>query len=161
MGVKDTFLGNAVLLYIDTTTPTTTAGTAVSPADFVLVACLTDNGFDYTTNAITTDSKCSGVFATSIGGTKGWSMSANGNSITLSTAEQATLQSHNELFKLWKTGDEFWALQYDVAKKTARYGVVRIDNGGDAFPTNAAATFTLTLTGIGEPYDQDDLAVAP
>lgn len=158
MGVLDTFLGNAVLLYIDTTTPVTTAGTAISPASFKLVACLTDNGFDFTTNAITTDSKCSGIYATSIGGTKGWSMAANGNSITLSTLEKVTLQSHNELFKLWKTGAPFWALQYDVSKKTARYGVVRIDSGGDAFPTNAAATFSLSLTGIGEPFDQDNLA---
>lgn len=161
MAITDTFLGNAVLLYIDTTTPVNTAGTAVTPENFVLVACLNENSVDYTTNAIATDSKCSGIFATSIGGKKGWTMAASGNSISVETGEQATLKSHNAMFKLWRTGDPFWALQYDVQNKTARYGVVRMDSGNDSFPTDAAATFTVGLTGIGEIYDQDDLDTTP
>lgn len=161
MAITDTFLGNAVLLYIDTTTPVTTAGTAVTPDNFVLVACLNENSVDYTTNAISTDSKCSGIYATSIGGKKGWTMAASGNSVSVDESEEAQLISHNKLFKLWEAGDSFWALQYDVQNKTARYGVVRIDSGNDSFPTDAAATFTVGLTGIGKIYDQDDLDTTP
>lgn len=157
MGVKDEFLGNEVLLYIDTVTPVDTPIEDIDIADAVLVACLVNNGFDGTNSPISTTSKCSGKFATSIGGEQGWTMTADGNSVHIETGEAATLKSHNALFKLWKSGLPFWAYMYDTALKTVRWGVVRIDSDGEAFPTNAAATFTISLTGIGEPYDQDDL----
>ena len=161
MGVKDTFLGNEVLLYIDTVTPVTTAVGSLDITDAVLVACLVNNSFDGTNSPITTTSKCSGKFATSLGGEQGWSMSADGNSINVTTGEAATLKSHNALFKLWRSGVPFWAYMYDTALKTVRFGVVRIDSNGETFPTNAAATFTISLTGIGEVYDQNDLPVIP
>lgn len=161
MGVTNTFLGNGVLMYVDTTTPITTAGTSISAADIatngVLLACLVNNGFDGTTSAIGTASKCSGRFATSIAGEQGWSMSADGNSISVETGEAATLKSHNALLKLWRAGTPFWVYMYDTGQKTLRYGVVRIDSHGEAFPTNAQSTFTISLTGIGEVFDQDDL----
>lgn len=164
MGVKDTFIGNDVLFYVDTTTPLTTAGTAITAATIatsgVLVACLTENGFDGTTSPIGTSSKCSGRWATSIPGEQGWSMSASGNMINVETGEAATLKSHNALFKLWRAGTIFWGYMYNTGQKTLRYGQMRIDSDGESFPTNAQSTFTVSLVGIGEIFDQDDLAPA-
>lgn len=154
------FNGRTVLLYIDTTTPVTTAGTAVTTANAMLVACLTNNTFDGTTSAISTTSKCSGAFAASIAGEQSWTMGGEGNSVTLDSGETGVIASHNALFKLWRSGTPFWAFQYDTALDTVRYGVVRIDSDGEAYPDNAQSTFSLSLTGIGEAFDQDDLATS-
>lgn len=152
------FNGRTVLLYIDTVTPVTTAGTSVTTANAVLVACLTGNTFDGSTSGIPTTSKCTGSFATSIKGEQSWTMGGEGNAVTLDPAEEGVIKSHNALFKVWRAGTHFWAFQYDTAKDTVRYGVVRIDSDGESFPDNAQATFSLSFTGIGEVYDQDDLA---
>ncbi len=152
------FNGRTVLLYIDTTTSVSTPGNQVTTADAILVACLTGNTFDGSTSAISTTSKCSGQFASSIGGEQSWTMGGEGNSVTLDPSEVGVIASHNALFKLWRSGNPFWAFQYDTQLDTVRYGVVRIDSDGESYPDNAQSTFSLSFTGIGEPFDQDDLA---
>lgn len=152
------FNGRLVLLYIDTTTPIDTPGDEVTTANAILVACLTNNTFDGTTASISTTSKCSGSFASSIAGEKSWTMGGEGNSVILDPSEEGVIASHNALFKLWRSGDAFWAFQYDTELDTVRYGVVRIDSDGEAYPDNAQSTFSISLTGIGEAFDQDDLA---
>lgn len=152
------FNGRTVLLYIDTVTPVTTPGDEVTTTNAMLVACLTGNTFDGTTSSISTTSKCSGAFASSIAGEQSWTMGGEGNSVTLDPAEEGVIASHNALFKLWRDGTHFWAFQYDTTRDTVRYGVVRIDSDGESYPDNAQSTFSLSFTGIGEAFDQDDLA---
>jgi|SRR6187402_670693 len=154
------FNGRTVLLYIDTVTPVDTPGTEVTTENAILVACLTGNTFDATTSAIGTTSKCSGKFAASIGGEQSWTMGGEGNSVTLDPSEEGVIASHNALFKLWRSGDPFWAFQYDTSLDTVRYGVVRLDTEGESYPDNAQSTFTSSFTGIGPAYDQDDLAAS-
>lgn len=161
--MADKFLnGRTVLLYIDTTTPLTTDLDEVTVEDARLVACLTSNGFDGTTSAIATTSKCSGSFAESLDGEKGWTMSAEGQAISL-TGVGDTRVNHNELFKLWREGTNFWAFMFDTAGTagapiTMRYGIARIDSFNDGAPDNEAQTFSISLTGVGRPGDQDDIA---
>jgi len=153
--------GRTVLLYIDTTTLPTTPVDEVTTEDAILVACLTSNGFDATTSAISTTTKCSGSFAESLDGEKGWTMSAEGQAISLGVGD--TRINHNALFKLWKAGTTFWAFMFDTAGAsnasiTMRYGLARIDSYSDAAPDNEAQTFSISLTGVGEPGDQDEIA---
>jgi len=150
--------GRTVLLYIDTTTPITTDIEDVTVEDAVLVACLTSNGFDGTTSAIATTTKCSGGFAESLDGEKGWTMSAEGQAQSLELADPRI--NHNALFKLWRSGQIFWAFMMDTAtpKVTMRYGLARIDSFSDGAPDNEAQTFSISLTGVGQPGDQDDIA---
>lgn len=152
------FNGKTVLLYIDDTTSVDTPGDQMTTQNAKLVACLTGNTFDGTTNAIGTTSKCSGSFAASIAGEQSWTMGGEGNSILMSPSEALVIASHNALFKLWRSGTPFWAFQYDTAQDTMRYGVVRIDSDGESYPDNAQSTFSISMTGIGEVFDQDDIA---
>jgi len=152
------FNGRTVLAYIDDTTSVDTPGTSMTTANAELMVCLTNNTFDGSTSAIATTSKCSGKFASSIGGEQSWTMGAEGNSALLGISEEAVLASHNKLFKLWRAGEPFWMFQYDTARNTMRYGVVRIDSDGEAYPDNAQATYSITFTGIGDVFDQDDIA---
>lgn len=151
------FNGNLVALYIDDVTPVDTPIAEMTTDNAILVACLTQNVFDGTTSAISTSSKCSGNFASSIAGEQGWTMGGDGNSVNLDPSEEATTASHNKMFKLWRSGLPFWAFQYDEGLGTVRYGVVRMDSTNNTFPNNALSTFTIALTGIGEVGDQDDL----
>lgn len=162
--MANTFLnGRNVVLFIDTVTPITTALTAVTVDNAVMVACLKSNGFDGTTSAIATTTKCSGSFAESLDGEKGWTLSAEGNAISLAVGDLR--QNHNKLFKLWRAGTSFWAFLMDQetseSSVTIRYGVARIDSFADSQPDNDAQTFTIKLTGIGKPGDQDDIDKTP
>jgi len=150
--------GRTVLLYIDTETPIDTEVEDVTTEAAILVACLTSNGFEGTTSAIATTSKCSGSFAESLDGEKGWTMSAEGQAISLLGGDLRI--NHNKLFKLWRSGAAFWAFMMDTATPviTMRYGVARIDSFNDGAPDNEAQTFSISLTGIGQPGDQDDIA---
>lgn len=152
--------GRLSLLYIDTTTPITTDLDEVTTTNAVAVACLTTNGFEGTTSAISATSKCSGGFAESVDGEKSWTMSADGLVIDLDSGD--TRKNYTDLFKLWRSGTPFWAFIMDATSPASSpailYGVARIDSFSRSDPDNDAMTFTISLTGIGEPGDQDDLA---
>lgn len=147
------------LLYIDTVTPLTAdLDDVIFPGNFELVGCLTSNGFSGTTGTIDTTSKCSGKFTTSLPGDISWSISAEGNAIDLPDAASGVDISNNALFKLWKSATTFWAMLTDVNTLATRYGLAYISAYDDSSPRAAAKTFSITLTGVGEPGDQDDLA---
>jgi len=154
MAVIDEFLnGNLFPFYIDITTPITTDGEDVEvPGDFQLVACLTDNSFDGTTDDISTTSKCSGLFGDGIAGVRNWTMGANGNAIGIQPGDDRI--NHNILFDLWKNGTTFWGAQFDAGLDTVRYGLMYIASFNEASPTNGARTFTASFRGKGEVYDQ-------
>lgn len=149
-----------VVAFMDVTTPITTAGTAVTVADFEMFACLQNLTFEGTTSPIAATSKCSGSFAESVDGEKGWTITMDGLSIATLTGD--TRINHNKAFKKWRSGEPFWVMIADAANTedslTIRYGVGRIDSDSEAFPDNEAQTFSLSITGIGQVFDQDDLA---
>lgn len=149
-----------VVMFADFTTPITTAGTAVTVADFEMIVCLQNNSFEGTTSPISATSKCSGSFAESVDGEKGWTMSADGLAIKLEVGDARL--NHNALFKKWKAGTPFWVMIADADNTedslTIRYGVGRIDTHTDSMPDNEAQTFSISITGVGEIFDQDDLA---
>ena len=148
--------GNNFLFWIDTVTPTTTVLTDVNIDNTELVACLTDNGFDGTTNVIESASKCAGLWGESIADTSSWTMNVSGEAI----AEDglASRANHNALFKLWRSKTPFWGFMYDIEMETMRYGIVRIDSYSDTAGQGAIQGFSATLTGLGQPGDQDDIA---
>lgn len=147
--------GKETLLYIDTTTPTTTAYTAMTVDDAVLVACLDTNGFQLDNAVIDASSKCSdGNFVENIGGQQSWSMSGDGKFIIPLNNEL----SNNELFKIARTNEPAWFFLFDpTSKRKMRYGVGFITSFGEGQDNNAAETFTLSITGSGIVGDQDDI----
>lgn len=151
------------ILFINTTSLITVDGATLSMANFVAIACLTNVSFAGTTSAIAATSKCSGKFSESIGGEESWTMSAEGLAIPLEVSD--VRQNHNDLFKFWRAGNAAWFLianKSDLqASVTIRYGVGRIDSQSDAFPDNAAQTFSTSITGIGYAFDQDNLVKTP
>lgn len=159
--MANTFINaRTVVAYVDTVSPVSKDGTAMDMTNFEMVACLQNLGFDGTTSPISATSKCSGSFAESVDGEKGWTIQMEGLSIPLEIGD--TRVNHNRLFDLWKSGQAFWLLIADATNSlssvTMRYGVVRIDSNSEAFPDNDAQTFSVTATGIGEVFDQDDFA---
>lgn len=144
---EEILLSNDVLLYIDTTTPTTTAIDAVTIEDFVLVACLTDNSFNGTTSTLESASKCAGNFGETIADKITWSMDFTGEH--LKNAGLNGRLSAEEIQQLWLDKKTFWAAQYDIAENSVVYGLARIDSFTKTAGANSIATFSATLTGIG------------
>jgi len=154
------------ILYVNTALALTTAGTAVTMTGFLPVVCLTNNGFGGTTSPIDSTSKCTpNGFSESIDGVKGWTMSGEGQAYAKAVGETATVKNHNDLMKLWRSGAKAWWMIADQTdgedSLTIRYGVGRIDSYSDAFPNNDLQTFSISITGNGEAFDQDDLDVTP
>ena len=158
--------GRLSILYVDTTTPITTAGTAVTMANFKPVVCLTSNGFDGTTSPIDSTSKCTpNGFSESIDGVKSWTMSAEGDNYEKLVGETSTVVNHNDLHKMWKNGTKAWWMLADQENPedslSIRYGVGRVDGSSWNSPNNDKQTFSNPITGDGEIFDQDDLDVTP
>lgn len=149
------------ILFVNVTDAVTEAGTDITIDNFVPIVCLTNNSFEGTTSPIDSTSKCSpNGFTESIDGNKSWTISGEGLAYAKAVGE--TVKNHNDLFKLWKAGTAVWWLIADKespeASLTIRYGVGRIDSSSDQFPDNDTQKFNVSITGIGEAFDQDDLA---
>jgi len=156
MALDKEYQGKDILLGFDFTTAVTVEGSAVNLATVKLVGCLTSNGFNMDTASQGTTTKCSGKFQTSTPGSITWGMSGAGVSIEKLVAD--TRITSVDLFKKAKTQEAFWAFTYDVAGDFVKYGVVRLDSYSESNDAEGASTFDMTLTGIGEVFDQDDLA---
>lgn len=156
MALEQEYEGKNILLGFDFTTPVTTEGDAMTTENVELIGCLTDNGFNLDTASQGTTTKCSGAFQTSVAGASTWGMSGSGVSIKKEAGD--TRITAPELFKRARSREPFWAFTYDTEEELVRYGVVRLDSYSEANPAEGQATFDMTLTGIGEVYDQDDLA---
>ncbi len=150
--MADFINGTLYPLYVDTTTSVTAAGNTVEvPGDFQLIACLTDNGFDGSTDQIDTSSKCSGVFKDSVAGQIGWTMSGTGNAVSITVGDDRV--SHDQLFTLWKNQTIAWWAIFDSAADSVRFGVGYISAFSEANPNNAAKTFNITIQGKGEIFN--------
>lgn len=115
------------------------------------LVCLTSNGWQATGDQIDTSSKCTGEYSTSIQGRKGWTMSGEGQAIP-GVTDTATA-SFNKLFTLWKSGATFDAQMINIDDEDDIIrGSVRITALEKTAPDDAVTTFTVTLTGQGEPF---------
>jgi predicted secreted protein len=123
-----------------------------SPKAFETVVCLTSNGFQPTDNQIDASSKCTDGWATTIPGDKGWSITGDAQAIT-GTLDAGTA-SHKKFLNLWKTGEVFEAMIVDAddTDNVEVRGNVRVTDIPLTYPNNDLATFSLTLTGQGEPF---------
>ena len=156
MALDQEYQGKNIILAFDFTTPITTPGDEMTLENMKLIGCLTDNGFSLDTASQGTTTKCSGDFQTSIPGASTWGMTGAGVSIKKELGDERLTSI--ELFKKAKSREAFWAATYDIDQDLVRYGVVRLDSYSEANPAEGQATFDMTLTGVGEVYDQDDLA---
>lgn len=147
--------GTFNLLYIDEDTPITTAGEdVVIVGNFKPVACLTDNGFDGSRDSIDTSGKCLDLFKSNIPGQAGFTFSGSGFAVQTTGSDIAAKVNHNRLFQLFQSGEQFWAATIDTDLYSIRYGLAFISAFAEANPNNAGKTFTITLQGSGQVYDQ-------
>lgn len=117
---------------------------------WVTAVCLTSNGWSATGDRIDTSSKCTGGYTTSIDGRKGWTMSGEAQLIP-GTPDTGTV-SFKHYFALWKAGTVFAARITNTDDPTDIIrGDVAITGLDETFPDNDVATWTITLTGQGEP----------
>lgn len=148
--MADFVLGTEFPLYIDTTTATTEPlEDVVIPGTFKLIGCLASNGFDGTTDNVEASSKCAGIWKSNIAGKKGWTISGDGNFINIVSPDERV--SAKALFALWKSGAKAWFAIFDEAAETMFYGLGYISSFNFAAPDGAATTFSITVTGDGEP----------
>lgn len=121
-------------------------------AAWVTAVCLTSNGWQASGDDIDTSSKCTGDWSSTIPGRKGWSFSGEGNAIA-GTLEAGTV-SFNHYFSLWKAGTVFQAQMVNSDDDDdIIHGPVRISALEKTAPDNAVTTFSITLTGQGEPLN--------
>lgn len=140
-------LGNEVLLYVDTITPITTAINAVTIANFVLVACLTDNSFSGSTSTLESASKCAGNFGETIADKITGSYDFTGEH--LKNAGLDGRLSAEEVQQMWLDKEVAWWAQYDIAQDSVIYSLGRIDSFSKANSANSLSTFSATVTAIG------------
>jgi len=145
--------GKGVVLEIDVTTAVATTTRGVE-ANFFPVVCLTENEFSMTHAEETTSNKCDGNWATSTSGLGSWTMTLSGQIMRLTTDEATTRKNSLVMKNLAKNGTIFYGRLTDVANSPEDYneGKVRITDYSESFPLEGPATFSLTLTGIGEPF---------
>jgi predicted secreted protein len=118
---------------------------------FETLVCLTSNGFQTSGSDITTDSKCTGEWSSTLQGRKGWTLSGEGQSIA-GTADTGTA-SFQKLAILWKAGTIFAAEFYNVDDEDdVIRGNVRITDLAKTAPDNDVTTFSVTFTGQGEVF---------
>jgi hypothetical protein len=138
---------NGKQFIIMTKTGPVTSGQATWEA----VVCLTSNGFSTSDNPIDTSSKCT-VGNTDIQGSIGWSIT--GDAQAISGEVDAGTASHKKFLNLWKLGTVYEAMivdKDDIDNVEVR-GFVRTTEVSLTYPNNDLATFSLTLTGQGEPF---------
>lgn len=120
---------------------------------FETLVCLTTNGWQASGDEIDTSSKCTGGWASSIAGRKGWTITGEGQAIA-GTTDTGTA-SFDKMFALWKAGTTFNVEMYntdpDLEDDIIR-GPVRITALEKTAPDNAVTTFNVTFTGQGEPF---------
>lgn len=116
-----------------------------SPAAWVILGCLTSNGWSGTTEAIDGNSKCNPDYAESIPGRISMEMSGE-----LNLAESEV--DKNVIRNLWKNKS---IVPFRTANTENEDDIVQfsgyISSYEETFDDNAAATASITITGVGEP----------
>jgi len=150
----ETQRGTGYFLEIDTVTPITED--RGNPADYKLVACTTGDNLDIAVAAETTSNKCSDGNQESQPGELSWTMSTDGQVVTLDPTEQTTRENNQTLKNLTKNKTVFWARRTNALDTEAGYaeGRVWISGYNDAAPNNDVFTFNATFQGTGEFFTE-------
>jgi len=146
-------LGTGYLLEVDTVTSPKTNTRGVE-ANYKPIVCLTSNSIDGSSAEQSTSNKCDGGYASSQPGIKSWSMSSDGQVVTLTVSEEATRENYQTLIDLWKSGEIFFMRSTDALETVYREGAVWISSYSESAPNAEAYTFTATFTGTGELFTQ-------
>jgi predicted secreted protein len=146
-------LGTGFYLEIDLITDPATNDRGTD-ANYILVACLTSNGFSVSRAAQSVTNKCTGGWDDSLSGNGTWSIPVEGQVVSLDETEEATMANSKVLKDLAIAGTPFFARTTDAAQTAAGYneGKVRIGEFSETAPNDAPFTFTTTLTGKGAPF---------
>lgn len=117
--------------------------------DWMVVSCLTTNGFEGSRDDIDTSSKCDGDWGSSLSGTGSWTMSGDGNAID--SELNPSQVSYDKLFDLFVSGEIFETKLAEVGGTYVRYGKGRISSHSETQANNAPFTFSTSVQGIGAP----------
>lgn len=153
MAVQDLQNGKEYLVYINTTTAiTATTPPAADSAAWKMLMCINNNALAFTRNGIDATSKCTDGWADQLPGDGSWSVTAEGQSIPVATADLTTQQSGEQIMALAIAGTSFWAAIFDPEVTSYRVGVVYISALNETYNNNAIFSFNATLTGRGALY---------
>lgn len=147
--------GNKYVVFIDpVTSPYADTPPAKDSPLWKMLMCLTSNALSVTVNGVDVTSKCSGNWADSIPTTASWSISADGQAVSLEPGDLATKQSNDEIFDIATNMQSVWAAFMDTTPGSTYYrvGVIFFSSLTETAGTNTAFTFSTTLTGRGELY---------
>lgn len=144
-------LGTDYLLYVDSVTDPTTATRGVD-ANYKLLACLTSNGFEISNAEQSTSNKCDEGWATSQSGLGSWTISGDGQAVSLVTGEAATKTNYQAILQLALDKKVFFLKWADPDDLIVREGKVRITSYSETAPNAEAYTFTVSFAGIGKPF---------
>ena len=91
-------------------------------------------------------------------GKVGWTMPIEGNAINIPITNDSRF-SANKMLQLSKARTVFWGAifntaNFNTAASMVRYGTMFFSSYGETDPDNDAVTFTGTLQGTGELWDE-------
>lgn len=139
-------LGKNTLLYIDTVTAITAAtGTT---ANYKLAGCLTDTGFTFTRDELTTTrTKCDGDDPAAEPGEKSWSFSGSGVQAEFTEAEEDDYMTEAQLLALANAGTKAWFKVANTETGKVRESVGWINSFTESDPAEGEGTFDIDITG--------------
>ena len=144
-------LGTTFALEVDVTTAVAT-NTRGTDANYKLLACLTSNGVEVSIAQQDTSNKCDGGNQTSIPGLLSWTMSGDGQAVSLESGEAATKTNYQAIMALALAKTVFFLRFTDPANTVVREGKVYITSYSETAPNADAYTFTVTFQGVGELF---------
>lgn len=150
----ETQRGTGYFLEIDTVTPITDA--RPDGTNYRLVACTVTDGFDLAIASETTSNKCSDGNQESQPGELSWTLSTDGQVVTLDPTEATTRENNQTLKNLAKNKTTFWVRRTNALDTPEGYveGRAWISSYNDSAENNAVFTFSTTLQGTGEVFTE-------
>ena len=154
MALQELNNGKNYLVYIDPVTAITNATPpAKDAATWKMLMCLSSNALSMTVAGIDVTSKCTDGWVDSIPGDGSWSITADGQAVSLEAGDLATKQSNDEIFAIMQNKQSVWAAIFDTDTDYYRVGVIFFSQLTETQGNNAAFTFSATLTGRGKIYN--------
>lgn len=145
-------IGTGYVLSIDTTTVVST-NTRGTDANYKVVACALTTGLDSSQGDVSTTNKCDGGFDSSQAGNISWSLSFDGQAVTLGAGEASSKENYQKLMSLHVGKTIFFAkLESPDDAEYIREGKVRISSMSESQPNSDVFTVTATFQGTGELF---------
>jgi len=128
------------------------SGTIETPI-WLLAVCSTSDGFNGSTDAVTTSTKCDDGWVSSLPGDKSWSFS---HSALASVEPGEGKMSFKELQNIWKaaTVDQWKLESIEEGDDYLWIGMGWISELTEEAPSGEYLTVDITITGTGEPANE-------